>query len=46
MYPTLMQNERLWLSKWGATFNKMPERGDIITFEAPTQRYVDINHVD
>lgn len=46
MYPTLMQNERLWLNRWGATFNKMPERGDIITFEAPTQRYVDENHVD
>lgn len=46
MYPTLMQNERLWLNRWGATFNKMPQRGDIITFEAPTQRYVDVNHAD
>lgn len=46
MYPTLKQNERLWLNRWGATWNKIPERGDIITFEAPTQRYVDINHVD
>ena len=46
MYPTLMQNERLWLSKWGTTFNKMPKRGDIITFEAPTQRYTDSNHID
>ena len=36
-----MQNERLWLSRWGATFDKMPNRGDIITFEAPTQRSVD-----
>ena len=24
----------------------MPERGDIITFEAPTKRYIDANHVD
>ena len=46
MYPTLKQNERLWLNRWGATCNKMPERGDIITFEAPTQRYVDIKHAD
>lgn len=40
MYPTLKQNERLWLNRWGATFNKMPKRGDIITFEAPTNRKV------
>lgn len=46
MYPTLMQNERLWLSRWGANFNKVPNRGDIITFEAPTARAVDKNHVD
>ena len=46
MFPTLKQNERLWLNRWGATMGKMPERGEIITFEAPTQRYVDINHVD
>lgn len=46
MFPTLKQNERLWLNRWGATFDKMPERGDIITFEAPTKRYIDANHVD
>lgn len=46
MYPTLVQNERLWLSKLGTTFNKMPKRGDIITFEAPTERYTDANHID
>ena len=46
MYPTLMQNERLWLNRWGATFDKMPKRGDIITFEAPTQKYTDSNHID
>lgn len=40
MYPTLKQNERLWLNRWGATFDKMPERGDIITFEAPAETYV------
>ncbi|MCR5146474.1 MAG: signal peptidase I [Clostridia bacterium] len=46
MYPTLMQEERLWLSRWGATFNKMPKRGDIITFEAPTNKIVSDNYAD
>ena len=36
MYPTLQPNERLWLNRWGRTTKKMPERGDIITFEAPS----------
>lgn len=46
MYPTLKQNERLWLNRWDANFNKVPKRGDIITFEAPTHRYVDKNNVN
>lgn len=36
MYPTLQENERLWLNRWNRTIKKMPERGDIVTFEAPT----------
>lgn len=36
MYPTLLPNERLWLNRWGRTIKKIPERGDIITFEAPS----------
>ena len=36
MAPTLMPNERLWLNRWGRTTKKLPERGDIITFEAPS----------
>jgi signal peptidase I len=36
MFPTLKEDQRLWLSRWGRTTNKMPERGDIITFEAPS----------
>ena len=36
MTPTLKENERLWLSRWGRTTKQMPERGDIITFEAPS----------
>lgn len=46
MFPTLQENERLWLNRWGATMNKIPNRGDIITFEAPTDRYVSENHID
>lgn len=36
MYPTLKQNQRLILNRWVRTTKAMPERGDIITFEAPT----------
>lgn len=36
MYPTLQENQRLWLNRWNRTIKKMPERGDIITFEAPS----------
>ncbi len=46
MDPTLKQDERLWLNRWGATFDKMPNRGDIITFEAPSVSSVDENHVN
>jgi len=41
MYPTLMPNERLWLNRWGRTTKKIPQRGDIITFEAPSVTKVD-----
>ena len=40
MYPTLKQNQRLILNRWVRTTKKMPERGDIITFEAPSKSYV------
>ena len=36
MNPTLLPNERLWLNRWGRTTKKIPERGEIITFEAPS----------
>ena len=35
MYPTLVQDERLWLNRWGRTTKTLPQRGDIITFEEP-----------
>lgn len=40
MYPTLKQNQRLILNRWSKTLGKIPERGDIITFEAPSNSYV------
>lgn len=42
MYPTLKQNERLILNRWGRTTKKMPERGNIITFEAPSKSYISV----
>ena len=37
MYPTLVQGDRLLLSRIPKTFKQMPNRGDIITFEAPSK---------
>mgnify|MGYP004678700463 CR=1 FL=1 len=39
MFPTLKENQRLILSRVGRTMKKLPERGDIITFEAPSEIY-------
>lgn len=36
MYPTLKEDQRLWLNRWQRTTKTLPERGDIITFEAPS----------
>lgn len=36
MYPTLKQDQRLLLNRWVRTIKKMPNRGDIITFESPS----------
>lgn len=36
MYPTLEQNQRLILNRWFRTTHSTLEKGDIITFEAPT----------
>ena len=46
MYPTLKSGERLWLNRWTRTINEMPERGDIITFEAPTTTFVSKEEID
>ena len=37
MYPTLKQNQRLVLNRLYRTFHDTPQRGDIITFEAPSK---------
>ena len=38
MKPTLIENQRLWLNRWGRTTKTMPKRGEIITFEAPSKK--------
>lgn len=37
MYPTLVQDQRLWLNRWPKTTKTLPARGEIITFEAPSK---------
>lgn len=46
MYPTLEQNQRLWLNRWTRTTKKMPERGQIITFEAPSKKRFSESEID
>lgn len=36
MFPTLEEGQRLILSRWSRTVEKLPSRGDIITFESPS----------
>ena len=40
MKPTLIENQRLILNRWTRTTKQMPERGDIVTLEAPSEKYV------
>ncbi len=46
MYPTLHPNDRLIISRWIRTTKKMPERGDIVTFEAPSIEMLDSTNYD
>ena len=46
MKPTLIQDQRLWLNRWVRTIGKMPERGDIITFEAPSKKSYTASEID
>ena len=40
MYPTLKQDQRLLLNRWARTTHESFERGDIVTFEAPSVTFV------
>ena len=46
MYPTLIQNERLWLNRWGRTTKTLPKRGEIITFEEPAELEYSSSEID
>lgn len=46
MEPTLIQNQRLWLNRWSKTIKQMPKRGDIITFEAPSTSFINLDEAD
>lgn len=46
MYPTLVQDQRLWLNRWGRTTKKLPSRGDIITFEEPAKTQYSRSEID
>lgn len=46
MNPTLVEGQRLWLNRWVRTTKQMPERGDIITFEAPSKKRFTEDEID
>lgn len=46
MYPTLIQDERLWLNRWGRTTKTLPKRGEIITFEEPAKITYSASEID
>lgn len=46
MEPTLYDEQRLWINRWGRTTGQMPERGNIVIIEAPTQTVIDRENVD
>ena len=46
MYPTFKQNERLILNRIYRTKHTVPQRGEVITFEAPSLSYVEPDKAD
>lgn len=46
MYPTLVQNDRLILNRIPRTMKKTPKRGQIITFEAPSNSNIGLSVTD
>lgn len=46
MFPTLKQDQRLWLNRLPRTLKETPKRGEIITFEAPSSVYIPADEAD
>ena len=46
MVPTFFQNDKLVISTWSTNFNTIPNRGDIVTFEAPSIDFVKNANLD
>lgn len=46
MNPTLIENDTLILNRLAKTFRKVPNRGDIVTFEAPSVDIIEYSDVD
>lgn len=46
MYPTLIQDQRLWLNRWGRTTKTLPKKGEIITFEEPEKITYSSSEID
>ncbi len=46
MFPTLKQDQRLWLNRLPRTLKETPKRGEIITFEAPSSSYIPADEAD
>ena len=46
MYPTFYNNDRLILNRLYRTFKTIPQRGDIVTFEAPSVSYLNGEKID
>lgn len=46
MFPTLKQDQRLWLNRLPRTLKETPKRGEIITFEAPSSSYISAEKAD
>lgn len=46
MFPTLQEEQRLWLNRLPRTFKQDLKQGDIITFDAPSDRFIAKEDVD
>ncbi len=45
MKPTLIENDRLFLNRWSITRKEELKRGDIITFEAPSDTDIKVGQI-